>query len=210
MADEPSDSAAFPPLIAALRRIEHDGHDLAIVLGACIAERPLDAGDTARDLAAVLHWRVERWHRNTPPTRHHDKQLAGGLLTPAPTDYLDPQTSPTLRELEDLIQHRVNALTEAALARPPRWLRRLGPPPHHDDDHAAWRHHLQTIIAYRDLYPPEQSTAASVIADDTQLRAEALARHAARRMTRLAYTTPHQPQASLVGRKTPTTGRINR
>jgi conjugative relaxase-like TrwC/TraI family protein len=208
--DELSDSPAFPPLIAALRRIEHDGHDLAAVLRACIAERPIDAGDAARDLAAVLHWRVERWHRNTPPTRHLDRQLAGGLLTPAPIEYLDPQTGPTLHELEDLIQHRVNALTEAALARPPRWLLRLGPPPHDDDDRAAWRHHLQTIIAYRDLYPPEQSHAPSVIADDTQLRAEALARHAARRMKKLAYTTPQQSQASLVGRKAPTTGRVDR
>jgi len=209
-ADDLSDSAAFPPLIAALRRIEDDGHDLAAMLRACIAERPIDAGDAARDLAAVLHWRVERWHRNTPPTRHHDKQLAGGLLTPAPPDYLDPQTGPTLRELEDLIQHRVNALTEAALARPAGLLRRFGPPPHNEADYAVWRGHLHTIIAYRDLYPPEQSTAPSVIADDTQLRAEALARHAARRMTRLAYTTPHQPQASLVGRETSTTGRVDR
>jgi conjugative relaxase-like TrwC/TraI family protein len=209
-ADELSDSAAFPPLIAALRRIEYDGHDLAAVLGACVAERPLDAGDAARDLAAVLHWRVERWHRNTAPTRHFDRQLAGGLLTPAPTEYMDPQTGPTLRELEELIQQRVNALTEAALARPPRWLLRLGPPPPGDDDRAAWRRHLQTILAFRDLYPPEPSPAPSVIADDTQLRAEALARHASRAMNTLVPTTPHQPQASLVGRRTPATGRVNR
>ncbi|MGH8890687.1 MAG: ATP-dependent DNA helicase, partial [Acidothermaceae bacterium] len=70
-------SPAFGPLVAALRRAEHDGHPMHRVLPALLAGVALDVrsdetddgAEPVRDLAAVLHYRVTSWHENAslPP-----------------------------------------------------------------------------------------------------------------------------------------------
>ncbi|MGH3266553.1 MAG: hypothetical protein ACRDNS_31700, partial [Trebonia sp.] len=156
-------SAAFGPLVAALRRAEHDGHPMHRVLPALIATAPLDAGtneagdrnEPARDIAAVLHHRVTSWHEHaTTPPEYRPVPLIGGLITTAGT--LDEQTPPDQREaitqLESLMVTRVETLTQQAVASPPRWLRFLGPSPTDPRRRANWTRAVALIAAYRDRH----------------------------------------------------------
>jgi hypothetical protein len=52
------ESPAFGALVAAVTRADDAGYDMHVVLRRLVATRPLD---DARDVAAVLHERIERW-----------------------------------------------------------------------------------------------------------------------------------------------------
>jgi hypothetical protein len=156
-------SPAYGPLVAALRRAEHDGHPLHRVLPALVAAAPLDAGDNdpnrtapARDLAAVLHHRVTAWHDHTqPPQGGRAQPLIGGIIAPAGelgSDIpLDQRAA--IHEVEALITGRVHTVTRQLLTDPPTWLlRALGRPPADPRRRDTWINAAGTIAAYRDRY----------------------------------------------------------
>jgi conjugative relaxase-like TrwC/TraI family protein len=156
-------SAAYGPLVAALRRLEHDGYDTDRVLPALVAAAPLggahdDAdGDPApaRDVAAVLHHRVSRWHDYpTWPRDYPFAGLIGGLIVPA--NNLDTDTPrdqrDAINQLEDLMRARVKTLTQQAISTPAPWLRELGDAPRDRRQSAYWIQAVGVIAAYRDRY----------------------------------------------------------
>ncbi len=155
-------SPAYGPLVAAMRRADHDGHPMHRMLPALIAAAPLDVRDgttdnaaPARDLAAVLHRRVTTWHEHAAsPQGHRAAPLIGGLVTPAghlDTDVPADQRG-AIEQLEALMTSRVAALTRQALQHPPTWLRALGTPPADPRRRSAWVGAVGVIAAYRDRY----------------------------------------------------------
>ena len=82
------DSPAFGALVAAVIRADDAGYDMEAVLRRLVAARPLD---DARDVAAVLHERVERW-------------LESDTLLPPPDSLPTTATSAVLRELDELVE----------------------------------------------------------------------------------------------------------
>jgi conjugative relaxase-like TrwC/TraI family protein len=201
-------SPACGPLVAALRRAEHDGHPMRRVLPALIAATPLavpnggpEEGDRPRDLAAVLHQRVTSWHqRATPPPGHRTQPLIGGLLTPAgPLGAEVPADQrAAIEQLEAVMTSRVQALTTELLQNPPTWLRALGAPPHDPRKRGSWTAAVATIAAYRDRYhlPEHGHPLGDPDPADPDQRLARRRAIAASRRARATTTSPRPPTPS--------------
>ena len=119
--------------------------------------------DPADDIAAVLHYRVERATgrpagsgRTRKPTR-----LIAGLI-PQAHGVIDVEMRAALDEREELIAARADAVLDGALAESVPWTKALGTPPTEPRRAAAWRKSARVIAAYRDRYR---------VTDDTPLGA---------------------------------------
>ena len=204
-------SPAYGPLVAALRRAEHDGHPMCRVLPALVATAPLDVRDDtaddvapARDLAAVLHHRVTAWHeRAISPPGFRAEPLIGGLITPAGqlgTDVPEDQRA-AIEQVQALMRSRANALIQQTLHEPPSWLRALGAPPADPRRRNRWLVTVEMIAAYRDRYrvpehghplgDPDPADPNQRIARRRALAASQQARAAAAPHRRTPSTTAH-------------------
>ena len=119
--------------------------------------------DDADDIAAVLHYRVERATgrpagsgRTRKPTR-----LIAGLI-PQAHGVIDVEMRAALDEREELIAARADAVLDGALAESVPWTKALGTRPTEPRRAAAWRKSARVIAAYRDRYR---------VTDDTPLGA---------------------------------------
>ncbi|WP_432945832.1 MobF family relaxase [Kribbella sp. CA-253562] len=110
-------SSAYGPLLAALRRAEAAGLDPDVTLRR-VVERPSLAN--ARDIAAVLHARVERVVLRAERRLGRPLDRVAGLVQPS-TAITDPTFVAPLRELESLITQRSVWLTERARELAPPW-----------------------------------------------------------------------------------------
>nr|WP_238356302.1 MobF family relaxase [Kribbella italica] len=110
-------SSAYGPLLAALRRAEAAGLDPKTTFHKAVTQANLD---NARDLAAVLHARVERLASPTDHRRAQPQPLIAGLVRPTAT-ITDPAFTAPLRELETLISQRADWLVEQAEQKAAPW-----------------------------------------------------------------------------------------
>jgi conjugative relaxase-like TrwC/TraI family protein len=207
-------SPAYGPLVAALRRAEHDGHPMQQVLPALAAAAPLDNTDgiaQARDLAAVLHHRVTAWHDRARPSQGGRAQpLIGGIIAPAGPLGADipADQRAAIDQLEALMTNRVDAVTRHLLQDPPAWVRRLAPTAADPRGPKRWLAVVGTIAAYRDRYTvPEHGHPLGNpdIADPIQRSARQRALIAARAISRRA-TVPRplmSPDSPHVTRDSP-------
>ena len=177
-AEAVTDSDAFGPLAAELRRAEANGHDVERLLPAAIARYGL--GD-AEDIAAVLRHRVMLATRQPTPGRRRPKQhLIVGLIPEA----VGPMTADmraALDERRDLIEQRARALAEEALRTKAGWVRQFGEPPTDRTDRSRWGQALVVVAAYRDRYgitsaKPLGTEAANDLQSLDRARADALLR----------------------------------
>jgi hypothetical protein len=145
---DPSDQAAvqaspvYGALIAELRRAESVNLSVADLLHRAVTQADLTA---ARDVAAVLHSRVERLVTRAEVRTGHRPTMIAGLVIPA-TRASDPTLLPALRELESQITARADWLVHEADTERPRWYDALitaGP----ETDHI-----VRDIAAYRERY----------------------------------------------------------
>jgi hypothetical protein len=192
-------SPARGALFAALREGEYLGHPMPQVLTRLVVSRPLDGtDDPARDVAAVLHERVDRWLETAPDLSAAEGFPASRLgLSTGDTsvgiDSRDP-TVAALAQVETLITERIRVLTDTALASRPAWLRPLSGNPVHPDEHSAWRGHVAVVAAYRDLtgtdaaspLGPDRST------DHLERRRRRTARHASLQAHRISQPDPER------------------
>ncbi|MFI7067077.1 MobF family relaxase [Kribbella sp. NPDC050124] len=140
-------SPAFGPLITALRRAEHLGLNVPTTLHKAVTQSSLA---DAKDLAAVLHTRIERLitraerrTRTAPPT------LIAGLLTPS-IYVSNPAYKAALKEIESQVAQRADWLTEqAAATNEPWYLALTDSMPENTELQRQLIHH---IAAYRELY----------------------------------------------------------
>ena len=150
------DSPARGALFAALREGENLGHSMPRVLARLVAGRPLDApDDPTRDVAAVLHERVDRWLETAPELRQSTRPSAAASLlladrASASADGADPIVD-TLAQIDALIAQRIDALTDSATATRPSWLTPLDGDPSTGADSTGQRERIAVVAAYRDL-----------------------------------------------------------
>ena len=136
-------SPARGPLITALERGRTLGHPMPQVLAGLIAARPIDDFAPAHDVAAVLHHRVDEWlHTQVDePTRIRVVPDATGM----PDD-----VAGLLRQVEELIASRTEALTDQAIAAEPEWLVDFGPAPTDPGARSEWRTAIALHVAHDD------------------------------------------------------------
>jgi hypothetical protein len=105
----------------------------------------------ADDVAAVLHYRVDRWieaHEDLVAAAH---DLIAGLL-PSAGRAADPELARGITEREQAIEHRAENLAEQAAAKILPWICRLGQPPTDPGARREWLQSVATVAAYRDRW----------------------------------------------------------
>ena len=126
------------------------------VLARLVVARPLDVpDDPTRDVAAVLHERVDRWLETAPGLLHDPTPSAAASLlladrALASADGTDPVVE-TLAQIDALIARRISALTDSAITTRPSWLRPLDGDLNGDPDSTDQRERIAVVAAYRDL-----------------------------------------------------------
>jgi conjugative relaxase-like TrwC/TraI family protein len=144
-----TDSTAFGPLAAALRRAEANHHDLDQLLPRVVAQHGLADAD---DVAAVLTYRIEKVASSVRLDKRGVKpRLIAGLI-PEPLGPMNEESRQAIDERKHLIEDRARALAEEAVEKRPAWLRRLGPPPSERSARESWLSEVSTVAAYRDRY----------------------------------------------------------
>ncbi|HMT51516.1 MAG TPA: AAA family ATPase, partial [Dietzia sp.] len=149
-AESAIESDAFGPLAAELRRAEANHHNVEALLPRLVAARGFGDAD---DIAAVLHYRVERATARpggSGRTRKPPRLIAG--LIPQAHGVIDTEMRTALDERESLIEHRADAVLEVALTESAPWTTALGTPPTDRRRAAAWRKSARVVAAYRDRY----------------------------------------------------------
>ena len=138
-----TNSPARGPLITALERARALGHPMPQVLAGLIAARPIDGTGAAVDVAAVLHHRVNDWlhTRIDDPTRIR--------VVPDATNAPDG-VAVLLKQVDELIAARTDALTDQAIESQPAWLAALGPAPDDPATRSAWRTQIALHVAHAD------------------------------------------------------------
>ncbi len=149
-AENAIESEAFGPLTAELRRAEANHHNVDALLPRLVAARGFIDAD---DIAAVLHYRVERATARPAGSGRTRKpaQLIAGLI-PQAHGVIDAEMRAALDEREALIELRADAALEAALSESAPWTKTLGAQPNDRRRAATWRKSARVVAAYRDRY----------------------------------------------------------
>lgn len=146
-ADGIADSPAFGALATALRRADALGADVSELLRHAVSQRELDS---AADVAAVLHERVETVLTECDLAPNPDRLIGG--LHPVARHVTDPEMRRALGERADVLAHRADVIAADALISRAEWVRRLGAPPVDPAARVAYLRCLRTIAAYRDRW----------------------------------------------------------
>ncbi|HEY3544554.1 MAG TPA: MobF family relaxase [Propionicimonas sp.] len=143
--DQITASPACGPLFTALERGAAIDQPMDDVLAELIWSRTLsEPYEPARDLASLLYHRVTVWLNTLV-------EEPAAITTHPDLASLSPGARETLRQVDELIAARIDALTDHAITASPAWVTELGPEP--DDDHArqAWRHRIAAVVAHEDF-----------------------------------------------------------
>ena len=143
---------AWSALVARLETIEAAGLDTESELAGALGWREVG---TAKDSAAVLHWRLEE-------TMDRVDRLGDSTVPPLPATFIEatpPLTGPAdelhmvhyARQLAERMDERAAALGDRMLDSPPRWLGPLGPVPQDPAARLEWAERAGTVAAYREL-----------------------------------------------------------
>lgn len=187
-----TESVAFGPLAAALRRAEANHHDLDRLLPRVVAQHGLA---DAHDVAAVLTYRIEKVASSVPRgKRGVNPRLIAGLI-PESLGPMSQEDSHAIGERKHLIETRALALAEEAADKRPAWLRRLGPPPSEPSARESWLAEVSTVAAYRDRYQvtsalPAGSRSTNQVQESERQRALAAVRAAANHANRICRSRP--------------------
>lgn len=138
------DSDAFGPFVECLRRAEARGLDVGTTLGRLVTGRRLD---DAKEVAAVLHARAERWASVARPTRPAAGFVAG--LVPRALQVEDATMAQALVERDEALRRRAHELAVRALARSEPWVLAIGSPPADPLRRARWYEAASVVAAYR-------------------------------------------------------------
>ncbi|MGO9962063.1 MAG: TrwC relaxase [Acidimicrobiales bacterium] len=141
-------SAAYGPLLAALRDAESRGLDVEGVFPKLVIARALD---DAEDPAAVMHGRVDRWTEAASSKRLAASNLIAGLI-PRAVRVTDPDMVRALDERDQAMQRRARDLAVQAVERGQVWVRLLGTLPNDPATRERWMVAVSTVAAYRDRW----------------------------------------------------------
>jgi hypothetical protein len=196
-----TDSTAFGPLAAALRRAEANHHDLDQLLPRVVAQHGLADAD---DVAAVLTYRIEKVASSVRLDKRGVKpRLIAGLI-PEPLGPMNEESRQAIDERKHLIEDRARALAEEAVQKRPAWLRRLGPPPSERSARESWLSEVSTVAAYRDRYGissdlPAGSRSTNQAQESERRRALEAVRAAANHAERISRSRPVVAPTAIFG-----------
>jgi len=135
------DSAAYGPLLAALREAEALGLDVERGLTGLVEGRSVGSAD---DVAAVLHGRVDRWIRSSDPQRRAAADRIVGLF-PRLAGVTDPDMARALEDRQTLIEQRARAVAKTAVENRQPWAAQLGSPPSDPVRRELWLRRVDTV-----------------------------------------------------------------
>jgi conjugative relaxase-like TrwC/TraI family protein len=145
--------AAWPALIAALRRAEAAGYSSADALTRVATLRELRG---ASSVSEVLAWRISRH------VAAHEQNDQGDAAVPLLPWVPGPRRSPAgghaapltvyLDDAAGLIAARVQTLADTAVRLRPPWISVLGQPPDDAGRAREWLRHVGVVAAYRDQH----------------------------------------------------------
>ena len=142
------DSAAYGPLLAALREAEALGLDVEQGLPRLVEGRSMGGAD---DVAGVLHGRVDRWIRASDPQRRAAADRIVGLF-PGLVGVTDPDMARALGDRQALIEQRARELATTSIENRQPWAAQLGSPPSDPIRGELWLRRLDTVAAYRERW----------------------------------------------------------
>jgi conjugative relaxase-like TrwC/TraI family protein len=143
--DQITASPVCGPLFTALERGAAIDQPMDDVLVELIWSRPLNAPDeAARDIASLLHHRATTWLNTLV-------EEPAAITTRPDVANLPPGARETLRQVDELIAERINALTDSAITASPAWVTQLGPEPDGVDARQAWRRRIAAVVAHEDF-----------------------------------------------------------
>jgi conjugative relaxase-like TrwC/TraI family protein len=142
------DSAAYGPLLAALREAEAFGLDVEQGIPRLVNGRTLSSAD---DVAAVLHGRVDRWMQASSPQRRVAADRIVGLF-PRLARVTDPDMARALDDRQALIERRAREVATRAVENGQPWAAQLGSPPSDPARREVWLSRLDTVAAYRERW----------------------------------------------------------
>jgi len=141
-------SAAYGPLLVALRDAEGRGLDVESDFPLIVAARDMDG---AEDPASVLHGRVDRWVKTAGTRRRAASNLVAGLI-PRAVGITDPDMVRALNERDAAIEARACTLAAQAVECSAPWTAPVGPPPAEPAVRHAWAEELRVVAAYRERW----------------------------------------------------------
>jgi hypothetical protein len=142
------ESAAYGPLLAALREAEAFGLDVERGLPRLVNGRTLSSAD---DVAAVLHGRVDRWvQASSLQGRVAADRIVG--LFPRLAGVVDPDMARALGDRQTIIEQRAREVATTAVENRQPWAARLGSPPSDPVRCELWLRRLDTVAAYRERW----------------------------------------------------------
>jgi hypothetical protein len=141
-------SAAYGPLLAALREAEAFGLDVEQGLPRLVNGRTFSS---AGDVAAVLHGRVDRWIRGSGTQRRAAADRIVGLF-PRLSGVTDPDMVRALDGRQALLERRAREVATTAVANRQPWAAQLGSPSSDPFRRELWLRRLDTVAAYRERW----------------------------------------------------------
>ncbi|WP_449279235.1 MobF family relaxase [Leucobacter sp. GX0328] len=185
-ADAP-ESPYLGPVLANLRRVELAGKDIPETVSDLLGDRETGS---ARDVLAVLHYRLAAHLESTASTSSADEPLLAGLIERSP-NFTDSDTMRALRDRETAIQLRAEFVLDQAVAAGAPWVEELGPV--HPGDEAEWRKRGVVVACYRDLYGVDSDEALGRSHENARNRERGrqIAAAALRTQPAVEYTTVH-------------------
>jgi hypothetical protein len=189
------ESAAYGPLLSALREAEAFGLDVERGLPRLVEGRSLASAD---DVAAVLHHRVDRWIQASGPQRHVPADRIVGLF-PKLSWVRDPDMARALDDRQTLLEQRAREVATTAVQNLQPWAARLGSPPSDPVRRELWLQRLDTVAAYRERWGITDRTILGT-REPTSLEQEAQLRLAQSAIERaLSITRDERARVSAVG-----------
>jgi hypothetical protein len=142
------DSAAYGPLLAALREAEALGLNVELGMPRLVEGRSVGSAD---DVAGVLHGRVDRWIRASDPQRRAAADRIVGLF-PRLAGVTDPDMARALNDRQALIEQRAREVATTAIENRQPWAAQLGSAPSDPIRRELWLRRVDTVAAYRERW----------------------------------------------------------
>ena len=141
-------SPAYAALLAQLRDAENRGFDVHTELSMLVTGRSFDS---AKDVASVLQYRVDRYVAGVGYPAPSASELVAGIF-PRPSGITDPDIVLALSDRADAIEQRARELTTIAIERGDTWVRDFGDAPGTAELYEQWVLEVATGAAYFDRW----------------------------------------------------------